>query len=75
MTPEDCVLVSVNPDGSDASGWAVADWENTNNYNLRITIAKTNPLRTVLAKFIWNTRVSVQEISSVSTRTPAKDSL
>lgn len=40
MTPEDCVLVSVNPDGSDASGWAVADWENTNNYNLRITIAK-----------------------------------
>ena len=40
MTPEDCVLVSVNPDGSDASGWAVADWENTNNYNLQITIAK-----------------------------------
>ena len=40
MTPEDCILVSVNPDGSDASGWAVADWENTNNYNLRITIAK-----------------------------------
>lgn len=40
MTPEDCVLVSVNPDGSDASGWAVAAWENTNNYNLRITIAK-----------------------------------
>ena len=40
MTPEDCVLVSVNPDGSDASDWAVADWENTNNYNLRITIAK-----------------------------------
>lgn len=39
MTPEDCVLVSVNPDGSDAS-WAVADWENTNNYNLQITIAK-----------------------------------
>lgn len=40
MTPEDCVLVSVNPDGSDASDWAVADWENTNNYNLQITIAK-----------------------------------
>ncbi len=40
MTPEDCVLVSVNPDGSNASDWAVADWENTNNYNLRITIAK-----------------------------------
>lgn len=40
MTPEDCVLVSVNPDGSDASDWAVADWENTHNYNLRITIAK-----------------------------------
>lgn len=40
MTPEDCVLVSVNPDGSDASGWALAAWENTNNYNLQITIAK-----------------------------------
>lgn len=40
MTPEDCVLVSVNPDGSNASDWAVADWENTNNYNLRITITK-----------------------------------
>ena len=40
MTPEDCVLVSVNPDGSNASDWALADWENTNNYNLRITIAK-----------------------------------
>lgn len=40
MTPEDCVLVSVNPDGSDASDWALAEWENTNNYNLRITIAK-----------------------------------
>ena len=40
MTPEDCVLVSVNPDGSNASGWALAAWENTNNYNLQITIAK-----------------------------------
>lgn len=40
MTPEDCVLVSVNPDGSNASDWALAGWENTNNYNLRITIAK-----------------------------------
>lgn len=40
MTPEDCVLVSVNPDGSNASDWAVADWENTHNYNLQITIAK-----------------------------------
>lgn len=40
MTPEDCVLVSVNPDGSNASDWALAEWENTNNYNLRITIAK-----------------------------------
>ena len=40
MNPDDCVLVSVNPDGSDASGWASASWENTNNYNLRIVIAK-----------------------------------
>lgn len=40
MTPEDCVLVSVNPDGSNASDWALAAWENTNNYNLQITIAK-----------------------------------
>ena len=40
MTPEDCVLVSVNPDGSDASDWALAEWVNTDDYNLRITIAK-----------------------------------
>lgn len=40
MTPEDCVLVSVNPDGSDASDWALAAWVNTDDYNLRITIAK-----------------------------------
>ena len=40
MTPEDCVLISENPDGSDASFWATASWENTNNYNLRIVVAK-----------------------------------
>ena len=40
MTKEDCVLVSVNPDGSDASEWALAEWVNTDDYNLRITIAK-----------------------------------
>ena len=40
MTPEDCILISENPDGSDASSWAAASWENTNNYNLRIVVAK-----------------------------------
>lgn len=42
MIPEDCILVSVNPDGTDASSWAAASWENTNNYNLQIIVAKNN---------------------------------
>lgn len=40
MTPEDCVLISENSDGSDASSWATANWVNTNDYNLRIAVAK-----------------------------------
>ena len=40
MTPEDCVLISENSDETDASSWAAASWENTNNYNLQIVVAK-----------------------------------
>ena len=40
MTPEDCVLISENSDGTDASSWATASWVNTDDYNLRIVVAK-----------------------------------
>lgn len=39
MNADDCKLVVAGDEGADLS-WVTADWENTNNYNFRITIAK-----------------------------------
>lgn len=39
MNADDCKLVVVGDEGADLS-WVTADWENTTNYNFRITIAK-----------------------------------
>ena len=41
MSSEDCKPVVVGDEGADLS-WITADWENTSNYNFRITIAKNN---------------------------------
>ena len=41
MNTEDCKQVIVGEEGADLS-WITADWENTSNYNFRITIAKNN---------------------------------
>ena len=39
MNADDCKLVVAGDEGADLS-WVTADWENTTNYNFRITIAK-----------------------------------